>query len=64
MMGRLNHDQGQLFYSFRLDEAVPDEHQSATLPVFLIFHGSTLNWRRSIRKWVDLRLIRSSWSGC
>src|SRR5260370_21868371 len=26
MMGRLNHDQGQLFYSFRLDKAVPDDH--------------------------------------
>src|SRR5438034_1737091 len=26
MMGRLNHDQGQLFYSFHLDEAVPDDH--------------------------------------
>jgi transposase len=26
MMGRLNHDQGQLFYSFRLEEAVPDDH--------------------------------------
>jgi len=26
MMGRLNHDQQQLFYSFRLDEAVPDDH--------------------------------------
>jgi len=26
MMGRLNHDQGPLFYSFRLDEAVPDDH--------------------------------------
>ena len=24
MMGRLNHDQEQFFYSFRLDEAVPD----------------------------------------
>jgi hypothetical protein len=23
--GRLNHDQGQLFYSFCLDEAVPDD---------------------------------------
>jgi hypothetical protein len=23
MMGRLNHDQEQFFYSFRLDEAVP-----------------------------------------
>jgi transposase len=26
MMGRLNHDQEQLFYSFRLDEAVPHDH--------------------------------------
>ena len=26
MMGRLNHDQGLFFYSFRLDEAVPDDH--------------------------------------
>ena len=26
MMGRLNHDQEQLFYSFCLDEAVPDDH--------------------------------------
>jgi transposase len=26
MMGRLNHDQEQFFYSFRLDEAVPGDH--------------------------------------
>ena len=26
MVGRLNHDQGQFFYSFRLDEAVPNDH--------------------------------------
>ena len=26
-MGRLNQDQGQLFYSFYLDEAVPDDHR-------------------------------------
>jgi transposase len=26
MMGRLNHDQGEFFYSFRLDEAVPIDH--------------------------------------
>ena len=26
MMGRLNHDQRQLFYSFCLEEAVPDDH--------------------------------------
>ena len=27
MMGRLNRDQGQLFYSFNLNDAVPDDHQ-------------------------------------
>ena len=26
MMGRLNHGQRQLFYSFSLEEAVPDDH--------------------------------------
>src|SRR5260370_38504381 len=26
MMGRLNHDQEQFFYSFCLDEAVPNDH--------------------------------------
>ena len=26
MMGRLNHDQGELFYSFCLEEAIPDDH--------------------------------------
>ena len=26
MMGRRKHEQEQLFYSFRLDEAVPDDH--------------------------------------
>ena len=26
MMGRLNHDQRRLFYSFCLEEAVPDDH--------------------------------------
>jgi transposase len=28
MMGRLDRDQGQLFYSFCLDEAVPDDHRA------------------------------------
>lgn len=26
MMGRLNRDQGRLFYAFCLDEVVPDDH--------------------------------------
>jgi transposase len=35
MMGRLNHDQGQFFYSFRLDEAVPDDHPVRELAAVL-----------------------------
>ena len=27
MMGRVNRDQGQLFYCFNLEEAVPEDHQ-------------------------------------
>ena len=42
MMGRLNHDQQQLFYSFRLDEAVPDDH-----PVRKIAAVLDLSWVRS-----------------
>jgi hypothetical protein len=26
MMGRSGRDQGQMFFSFNLDEAVPDDH--------------------------------------
>src|SRR5690349_10712557 len=39
MMGRLNHDQGQFFYSFRLGEAVPDDH-----PVRDIARVLDLSW--------------------
>src|SRR4029079_16366057 len=35
MMGRLNHDQGEFFYSFRLDEAVPDDHPVRAIAVVL-----------------------------
>src|SRR3954467_9363383 len=35
MMGRLNHDQGEFFYSFRLDEAVPDDHPVRAIPAVL-----------------------------
>jgi hypothetical protein len=31
MMGRLEQDQGQLFYSFCLEEVVPDDHQVRTI---------------------------------
>jgi hypothetical protein len=40
MMGRLNHEQGQLFYSFCLEEAVPDDHPFAGLLPFSTCPGS------------------------
>jgi transposase len=42
MMGRLGHDQEQFFYSFRLDEAVPDDH-----PVREIAAVLDLSWVRA-----------------
>jgi transposase len=42
MMGRLNHDQDQFFYSFRLDEAVPGDH-----PVRAIAGVLDLSWAHS-----------------
>jgi transposase len=42
MMGRLNHEQGQLFYSFCLEEAVPDDH-----PVRRIAAVLDLSWVHS-----------------
>jgi transposase len=35
MMGRLNRDQGQLFYSFCLDEMVPDDHRAREIAAVL-----------------------------
>ena len=35
MMGRLSHDQGEFFYSFRLDEAVPDDHPVGAIAAVL-----------------------------
>jgi hypothetical protein len=42
MMGRLNHDQRQLFYSFRLDEVVADDHLVREIAAIL-----DLSWVRS-----------------
>jgi transposase len=42
MMGRLNHDQEQFFYSFRLDEAMPNDH-----PVREIAAVLDLSWVHS-----------------
>ena len=35
MMGRLERDQGQLFYSFCLEEVVPDDHQVRVIAAVL-----------------------------
>ena|SRR5208282_2433101 len=35
MMGRLNRDQEQFFYSFRLDEVVPDDHLARAIAAVL-----------------------------
>src|SRR6201982_3666488 len=42
MMGRFNRDQGEFFYSFRLDEAVPDDHPARAIAAVL-----DLAWVRS-----------------
>jgi hypothetical protein len=59
MMGRLNHDQEQLFYSFSLEEVVPDDHLARKIAAVL-----DLSWVHSelapfYPKWVGPRLIRS-----
>ena len=35
MMGRLKHEREQLFYSFSLDEAVPDDHSVRAIATVL-----------------------------
>jgi hypothetical protein len=42
MMGRLNRDQGQLFYCYNLEEAVPDDHQVRRIAEVL-----ALSWVRA-----------------
>ena len=42
MMGQLDHDQGEFFYSFRLDEAIPDDHPARAIAAVL-----DLSWVRS-----------------
>lgn len=43
-MGRLNHDQEQFFYAFRLDDAVPDDHAVREIAAVL-----DLSWVHSER---------------
>src|SRR5215203_5769964 len=43
MMGRSSHGQGQLFYSFNLDEVVPDDHLVRAIAAVL-----DLSWVRAV----------------
>ena len=56
MMGRQNNDQGPLFYEFRLDEAVPDDHLVRKIDAVLDL--SWVNSRRTIQRSAGPRLIR------
>ena len=64
-MGRRNQSQGQLFYEFRLDEAVPDDHLvrkiSALLDLSWVYtelapHYSEIG-RRSIDPVLMIRML-------
>jgi hypothetical protein len=59
MMGRLERDQGQLFYSFCLEEVVPDDYQvRARFQRCLICGGSMASFRPIIRRSAVPRSIR------
>jgi hypothetical protein len=59
MMGRLNHDQGQLFYSFCLEEVVPDDHLVREIAAVLDLGWIAMSWPPIIPALVGHRLIRS-----
>jgi hypothetical protein len=53
MMGRLNRDQGQLFYEFRLEDAVPADHLARKIARVL-----DLSWvMRSLRPIIQRRAV-------
>ena len=58
MMGRLNRDQGRLFYSFCLDEAVPVDHRARQITTVLDLSWCTQNWHPTTRRSAALRSIR------
>jgi transposase len=61
MMGRLSHDQEQFFYSFRLDEAVPDDHPVREIAAVLDLSGCIPSWHLiipgSVRPSIDPALM-------
>ncbi len=61
MMGQLNQDQGQLFYSFNLEEAVPKDHQvlgiAAVLDLSWLRHELAAHYSNTGRPSIDPTLI-------
>lgn len=61
MMGRLNQDQGQLFYSFNLEEVVPKDHQvrgiAAVLDLSWLRHELAAHYSNTGRPSIDPVLI-------
>ena len=54
MMGRLKSDQGQLFYEFRLGDAVPEDHMVRKIDTAL-----DLSWLRGELKRIPVILKHS-----
>jgi len=60
MMGQLKRDQEQLFYSFRLDEVVPDDHLARAIAAVLDLSWVYAELASYYPRLVDPRLIRFS----
>ena len=58
MMGRLSHDQEQFFYSFRLDEAVPDDHPVREIAAVLDLSWVPPSWHLIVLSSVGHRSIQ------
>ena len=58
MMGRLERDQGQLFYSFCLEEVVPDDHQVRAISSVLDLSWVYGSFRPIIRRSAAPRSIQ------
>ena len=58
MMGRRNQGQGQLFYEFSLDEAVPEAHLVRQIAALLDLSWVYASWHRTTLRSVGLRSIR------
>lgn len=59
MMGQLKSEQTQLFYQFKLDDAVPDDHLVRKIDAALDRPGFAANLHRTIRRWVVRRSIQN-----